>query len=524
MDFASFSTPENKIFSLFLSPNSNKYFVTTSHYHIVFFCFVFLILKKKLFKLSNLSPSYVCSIFILKFILVSSFVFYLEKHPEYDLKGDHEYYLNDARVLNRVFYRDPVIYFKLLTGFDNSETTKEKYLTETRLWNNPTKKYNDCRTVARIHSVVVFVSAGNEYIHLLFATLLSTYTILLFFLAFSKYISNPNIFILFLGLFPSLLIYGGLVMKEHLLFFGIASFLYGIRQQRLNSLHLWLGLFLLFTVKIYIFYAIALSVLFYFLIKSAKKYTSKVFIILSFILLLAGILFSSFGDNIVNRISNQQYAFRNVATKGIYLYDPADKNRSFFYYLNIKDTTFFRQTATHQLLLEQDIRALKVKQAGTQSTQPVLLKQNQLFDIAMIVRKASQSYVQPYYLNYDKKRLIVSIPSSIYHCLFQPDFKTPGSNAKYPAIAETLLMTTFAIFSLLYALGKHRKKFNDPLVISLLFFIFLSAFIVGITTPVVGAMVRYRIPTYIALVILSFILIDPIWKKKSHLSQEQHPE
>lgn len=490
----------------------------------LFVCFIFLILNKKIFKSSFLSSRSICSIFALKFVLVSFFVFYLDKHHEYDLKGDHEYYLNDAKVLNRVFYSDPVTYFMLLTGFDNSDATKEKYLSETKLWNNPTKKYNDCRAVARVHSIVVFVSAGNEYIHLLFVALLSTYTILLFAGAFSKYLSNPNIFILFLGAgIPSFLIYGGLVMKEHLLFFGIASFLYGIKQRRLNSLHLWLGLFFLFTVKIYIFYAIGLSILFYFLIKSAKKYTSKVFIIIAFIILLTGALFSSFGDRIVNRISNQQYAFRNVATKGIYLYEPADKNRSFFYYLNIKDTAFFRKTDTDQLLLKKDIRALKVRQAGTQSSQPVLLKQDQLFDIAMIVRKTSQSYVQPYYLNYDKKRLIVSIPSSIYHCLFQPDFKTPGSNAKYPAIAETLLMTTFAIFSLLYVLGKHRKKFNDPLVISLLFFIFLSAFIVGITTPVVGAMVRYRIPTYIALAILSFILIDPIWKKKSRLSQEQHP-
>jgi|GEM_PF-2957584 len=491
----------------------------------LFFCLIFLILSKKIFKSSSLSPGYVCGIFALKFILVSSFAFYLDKHPEYDLKGDHKYYLNDAKVLNRVFYSDPVAYFKLLTGLDNSNETREKYLSETMLWNNPTKKYNDCRAVSRIHSIVAFVSFGNEYIHLLLVALLSTYTILLFAATFSNYISASNIFIFFLGIgIPSFLFYGGLVMKEHLLFFGIASFLYGTKQRKLNSLHLWLGLFFLFTVKIYIFYALGLSILFYFFIKSAKKYTLKIFIILTFILLLTGTLFSSLGDNIVNRISNQQYAFRNIATKGLYLYEPADKNRSFFYYLDVQDTTFFRKTDTGQFRLEQDIQALKVKQSGTQSTQSVLLKQDHVFDVAMIVRKTTQSYVQPYYLNYDKKRLIVSIPSSIYHCLFQPDFKTPGSNAKYPAIAETLLMTTFAIFSLLYALGKHREKFNDPLVISLLFFIFLSAFIVGITTPVVGAMVRYRIPTYIALAILSFILIDPIWKKKSHLSQEQHPE
>lgn len=492
---------------------------------LLFILILYLIFKGILFKKSPISSSTIAIVFAIKFLAITASVNYLDHHPAFDLKGDHEAYLNDSYVLNAVFYQEPTTYFKLLTGLDDTDITKEKFLSHTKLWNNPYLAYNDCRTVIRIHSLVDFIAFGNAYFHLLLVNLLTIFSCLLLTKAFSKYIKKKTLLFLVLSLgIPTFFFYGGLVLKEHLLFFGMASFAYALSTNKLKSIYFWIGLFLLVTVKQYIFGIILFSYFIHLIFKQLKSNTSKLAALIIGCIIVLLSLFTPAGTKAVVIISNQQYAFDKVATEGIYLHDWKSKSRDFYYYLNIKDTALLKDYDENNFKLREDVVASKHSLPSNEFIDSVQLHKGEIFINGMIVPKNSGSYVKPHFIHYEKIRLLENIPSSIFYTLSQPTFLSPGSSAKYPIALETTLLFIVICLSFIYTLFYQRKMLIHPLVISFIFFILATASIVGVTTPVIGAMVRYRVPTFIAIVILSFILIDSIWKEKSPSSQEQVQE
>lgn len=491
---------------------------------LLFTLTTYFIFKGRIFKNTSIPSSYIAIAFALKLLVIVAFVNYLNSHPEYDLKGDHESYLNDSNVLNSVYHKDPKAYFKLLLGLDNSDETREFYLINTRLWSNPYLEFNDCRTVIRVHSILDFLAFGNHYLHLLFVNFISIFSCILLVKAFSKHIQKSTLLFLILSLgIPTFFIYSGLVLKEYILIFGIACFLYAVSTRKLKSIYFWIGLFLLGSVKQYVLAILLVSLAIYFLFKYTKTTLLKGFALIGCCALVLIAFFSPIGTKAVRHISNQQYAFYRVAKEGIYLHEET-KERGFYYYLDIKDTSLLKPYKEDFLQLKTDVIARKHHLSTNKFIDSITLYKDQIFFIAMIVPKNSGSYVEPYFIHYEKNKLFNHIPNTIFYTFSQPSFSAPGSKAKYPIVLETILISIFSILSFAYALFYHRRIISHPVVISLLFFILATAFIVGITTPVIGAMVRYRIPTFLATVIISFILIDSIWKRKSYSSQEQAQE
>src|SRR5690554_167779 len=91
---------------------------------LLFILTTYLIFKGRIFKNTSIPSSYIAIAFALKLLVIVAFVNYLNSHSEYDLKRDHESYLNDSNVLNSVYHKDPKAYFKLLLGLDNSDETR----------------------------------------------------------------------------------------------------------------------------------------------------------------------------------------------------------------------------------------------------------------------------------------------------------------------------------------------------------------------------------------------------------------
>jgi hypothetical protein len=75
------------------------------------------------------------------------------------------------------------------------------------------------------------------------------------------------------------------------------------------------------------------------------------------------------------------------------------------------------------------------------------------------------------------------------------------------------------VFFLIIAIFNRRKlsKLEKELIFGLLIFAFLLFILIGWTTPVIGAITRYRFPAQLAIIIIGIILIKPIssirWKK-----------
>ena len=110
--------------------------------------------------------------------------------------------------------------------------------------------------------------------------------------------------------------------------------------------------------------------------------------------------------------------------------------------------------------------------------------------------------------------MILNIPEALTNSLLRPYLNDPGKNLKFFACFETYILFAFLIIALI-----RRRKLGESelnFVISCLIFIISLSLIIGWTTPVLGAIVRYRMPAYYVLLLVAFILVNPIkkWKKK----------
>ena len=80
----------------------------------------------------------------------------------------------------------------------------------------------------------------------------------------------------------------------------------------------------------------------------------------------------------------------------------------------------------------------------------------------------------------------------------------PGGNLKWFNILETLGLFTWMFFGIWKYRKQRNKTQNDLLFITACFAILLFL-LIGWTTPVLGAIARYRIPAYLGLFVIGMI-------------------
>ncbi len=84
------------------------------------------------------------------------------------------------------------------------------------------------------------------------------------------------------------------------------------------------------------------------------------------------------------------------------------------------------------------------------------------------------------------------------------------------------MLEVWLLFGFLTYVIFHRRKLDTNsknLVLGLILFAVFLTLLIGWTTPVLGAIARYRFPAQLALVLVGLILIQPKaikpWKKQS---------
>jgi hypothetical protein len=118
---------------------------------------------------------------------------------------------------------------------------------------------------------------------------------------------------------------------------------------------------------------------------------------------------------------------------------------------------------------------------------------------------AEMVYVHP--LDGTIGSVISAIPTAIYNCLLQPHFFRIGSIMQILVAIENMLV----LFSLIIAAVFIVKRAGDPersLILLCLFFSFSIFAVVGITVPILGALVRYKIPGLVFLLIVAVTLVN----------------
>ena len=420
------------------------------------------------------------------------------------LSADAGAFMSESKILNDVFYQSPGDYFKLLTGFGNQEALVQQYLMETHHWDSGAQAIiSDNRNIMRFHSLVHFFSFGEAAIHVIIMCFISLIGIKQLFLGLKERttIQSSSLFLILL-LFPSILFWTSGILKEPLLFLGIGLFIrgvLGVNTTKKKWLLIIFGCILMLGFKPYVLISIIPGFVFYLLYKLLPKFKIALALIALFLIGTIGLmLFPGQRDKMVYSLSLKQYDFKNVGKGGLHVID--DTCFYFFEPSQIPELTFKGDS----VFVDHPIVAKAIQFGSIEAGESVSLPPSKW--LLYFRNDRSDGYIDITMIDHSFLQLITNIPEALVNSLVRPFPLDPGSWLKYPAMLEVIFLYGF----LLFALIKRRLLTTESkaIITSIALFILTLSLIIGWVTPVLGAIVRYRTPAFIGILIIALLIVN----------------
>jgi hypothetical protein len=488
-------------------------------YSVLFAVFLFVFIRySRFFRTEGLSLWTLPIAFILK-VFVGLLLFWIHIHTYGigELSHDGERFFNEGHLLHEVFYKSPWDYLRLLTGVGETEELTQHYLSTTRYWSaGDLTMINDAKNVIRCHSLLHFISFDSFYVHLTAICLLSTAALRNLYIAFkgSSWYSNALFFWIIL-LIPSTIFWTSSMMKEPFMFFGISLFLRAliVEAQSIKK-YTWLLLSscILLAFKPYVLLCLIGAVLCVAIYQYLFK--QRLFAFILFVSFAAPALFFFLPgprDMVVHYLTRKQFDFVNVGKGGIHV----QTDTCFYFFQSYQYSNIHFDGYTAELTKGAD--AYRYRFGSTQKPIAVHLEPNGEKWTVIYKALGSASYIETTPINESYQQLIANIPEALFNAGIRPLPNDPGSTLKYLSMLEVWLLFAFLAYAIFTRRTLERKDKN--LILGLVLFALFLLVLIGWTTPVLGAIARYRFPAQLALVLVGLILIQPksitLWKKQS---------
>lgn len=277
--------------------------------------FIFIIQKMKFFDIQGISKTVFVGIFLLKLAfgmqLWLVYTYYYTDRATADIFK----YFDDSKVMFDALKTNPTHFFKMLTAIGNNTPEFNQYYNEMHFWSRKIDSniYNDSHTIIRFNAFVRLFSTGAYGVHIVVMCFLSMIGLTAIYKTFVTHLQDKKIELLIaVFLLPSVLLWSSGVLKEGLIFFALGLLIY--YSKKLFSLQsiliCCLMTFLLAFSKFYVWIAIFPSILFLLWIKS----TSIKNIFLKFITVL--IVIGAVGVNI-DKFTSFQNPFVTLSQKQV---------------------------------------------------------------------------------------------------------------------------------------------------------------------------------------------------------------
>ena len=203
----------------------------------IFFYYVLLLLiikKWSFFKNTGISFNTLCLLFSVKFLFGLG-IYYVYTFYYTDRKtADIFKYFDDAQFLFENVYKvSPLKFWKIIFGIQNESTEIHQILIKTNYWFKPFSSniFNDNRTVIRFNAIIHLFSFGYYHVHTLILSMLSFIGLTSIFKVYNKkFKDRKNELIIACFLIPSVLFWGSGILKESILLFGVGLFLFAFTQ------------------------------------------------------------------------------------------------------------------------------------------------------------------------------------------------------------------------------------------------------------------------------------------------------
>jgi hypothetical protein len=447
-------------------------------------------------------------------------------------------YYRDSKAIHDISNTSFKEFFKVIFGLTENGKGSfvfESYLKHTTTWDQSSEEimYNDNRLMLRFHALIHFISLGNYYVHALFSCLLGFLGINWVYKTFKDSFKGKELyFFLIWVLFPGVWFWTGALFKEGPALFLMGWLLVSLKRTILlkkysfkNSSMTLIGIVLSFLFKPYLMLPVMMATfLFFAALRFTRTGIAFKYIFAFSLMLLFGNLACSilFKKDAVKILSQRQRDFLDMSEGGLFLLGP-DK---------------FIRTQYDYSLLEIDSSQAEIKAKIKQGVPYTYWEHSHQQDTLYCLSNAdtSTNYTFLYYVPRAHSTLhgpkldgswasfIKSVPYAEYICTLKPFFFDARNIPDVMSSLENLLILA-AILFFLYSRLRHRS--GNPYYCYFLSIPFLVFLFIGMTSPNLGAIERYRclvVPFILITALLSSTINDPrmlsnFFKNKAPLSE-----
>jgi len=410
-----------------------------------------LILKWRFFRVGGINRFLILSVLFLKLFAGLALTAIYSRHYEDRGTGDTFRFYDDALVMHRCLQEQGAApYLKLLTGigFRGDERAMPYYMEMTHMEQPyPTGYVNDNATMIRLNALFLHLSRGEYFVHVLFWCFMALMGLTALLKILVGYFPRKRVAMFFsVYLLPTVLFWGSGVLKEPITLLGMGLFLLGLFRYIFDE---WRAKHLVFML---------LGVTFMMLAKGYVLYLMAPAVL--------GLLLAKAFDG---RHFWLWFSLPHFVGALVILLSPALGDP-----LNLIGHLAWKQQAFYNEAM--------LSGAGSVIEIPRFEQATDLFTNA---------------------------PRALINAYLRPWIWESTDNLLYlPAALENLLL----MGCLFVMLWNFRKPYGlgVPFIAFALSFVLMTGVIIGGIVPVMGAVVRYKMPALIFLFALSFILTDHI--------------
>jgi hypothetical protein len=476
--------------------------------------FLFLIGRWNFFRTEGISGKAIQLVFILK-LIAGTFLWWIYTHIYPDrLSADIFKYFDDGKIMYDALFVKPLDYFKMLFGIQDA-SLMHYYLEDMRHWVRPFNQglYDENRTLIRFNALICLFSFGNYHVHTVFMCFLSLVGLNGIYKTFLPYLWNKKkeLFAI-VFLLPSVLFWGSGVLKEGLILFAMGMFIYHWHKLisekfslvRIIFVLLFAGL--LSITKIYVLAILFPACIAYtWLVKTKYKFPEIKFLVVLIVYILGGIFL--LGIDIPFMLMEKQRQTINIARGGSYLGD--EKSERFVYIgpeiqnriIRLKDKPGYCKIVPGVSYISWNLKThldtLYVKHSSDTNTYWIYYDQS-----------AAGSAIEIPVLDGTFFSIIKNSPVAFFNTAFRPHI----FEIKNPLMFLSGIENFFVLlFILLYIFFFRIERKNIGLIYFCATIVILLFVLIGLTTPILGAVVRYKIPALPFFLMLFLLVLD---KKK----------
>jgi hypothetical protein len=471
----------------------------------------FLIRKLKFFRLEGLGKWTPSVFFGIKLFAAVALYFVYTIYYTDRQNSDIWKYFDDSKIMYDALWTHPGDFFRMLSGIgDNTPQIEAMYYHKMNYWYRlfDNNLLNDAHIVIRFNAFMRIFSMGNYFIHALFMSFFAfTGLCAVYKIIYPALKQWKSALAAILFLLPSLVFWTSGVMKEGLMIFGLGLLLYHsfqfVTDKKWWRIFLILaGAALLLFSKFYVIAGVVPPLAAALLVSKNRQQA-----VLKFTAVF--VLFFAFAFSLkwiaperepLRLLANKQNDFLKMSRGGITL-------------LNDSVEAFIEDDHRKDIIIEKD-SVVHIKHGVDFYYRPyrngfldtVFVKNNQndaAYKIQTDIPRAG-SLLAVDFLQPTASSFFRQTPKALFTVLFRP-FPWEAKNPMFllPAL-ENILFAALLLLAIFFP-----AKISNPGIFGFcITFSVLLLLVIGLTTPVLGALVRYRIAAQPFLLIALLMLID----------------